>query len=232
MWYIINAIQFVVLLFWFFTVPGLIAIFILPTKLMYRFIRGAWSRWGLLFAGIRLRVSGSIPNEKGRSFMFLANHQSFADILVLNVALGRPLHYIAKKELSKIPILGMVLRRTECVLVSRGYNKESRKSYLDAITHIKKGLDIVVFPEGTRSRTGQLGTLRKGSFLMAVDAQIEIIPVALTNVGRLWPRNNFSYRPGIVTVKIGQPISTKGYTRDTIHELMDIYLIQLKELMQ
>lgn len=164
--------------------------------------------------------------------MFLANHQSYADILVLNVALGRPLHFVAKKELSKIPVLGLVLRRTECVLVSRGYNKESRKTYCEAITHIKKGLDIVVFPEGTRSRTGKLGALRKGSFVMAIDAQADIIPVGLKNVGKLWPTNNYSYRPGIVEVRIGEPISVKNYTRDTVQDLMDVYLDQLTQLLK
>lgn len=231
MWYLINTLQFVVLLLWFFTLPGLVTIFILPTRLMFKFIGGAWSRWGLLVAGIRLRISGSVPDDN-RSFMFLANHQSFADILVLNVALGRPLHFIAKKELSKIPILGTVLRRTDCILVARGYNKESRKTYQEAITHIKKGLDIVVFPEGTRSLTGKIGPLRKGSFVMAIDAKVDIIPVALTNVGKLWPRNNFSYRPGIVTVKIGNPIETKGYTRENVTDLMNVYLAQLNELLQ
>jgi 1-acyl-sn-glycerol-3-phosphate acyltransferase len=231
MWYLLNLIQFILILIWFL-VPGFVVVYILPTQLMYKFIRGAWSKWALYLAGIRLRVDGHVQDDGHRSFMFLANHQSFADIIVLNVALARPLHYIAKKELARIPVLGRLMAKTDCVLVSRGYNKESRRTYLEAITHIKKGLDIVVFPEGTRSRNGQLGKLRKGSFQMAVDAQIDIVPVALKNTGRFWPRNNFSFRPGIVDVRIGTPISTKGYSRESISELMDIYQLQLTELLK
>ncbi len=231
MWFIINAIQITAIVLWF-SVPGLVVVYILPPEIMYRFIRGVWCNWGLRIAGIKIRVSGSVPSENGKSYMFLANHQSYADILVLNVALKRPLHYIAKKELVKIPVLGRLMWKTDCILVARGYNKESRKTYLDAITHIKKGLDIVVFPEGTRSSTGSIGNIRKGSFQMAVDAQIDILPVAIKDAGRFWPRNNFSYRPGIIHVVIGEPISTLGYSRDNLNELIDIYTNQLTQLLQ
>lgn len=229
--YILNFVQFTLLLIWFL-VPGFVVVFILPKKMMYRFIRGAWCTVALFLTGIKLHVSGNVPAGGSRSFMFLANHQSYADILILNIALAIPLHYIAKKELSKFPILGHLMRKTECILVSRGFNKESRKTYQEAITHIKKGLDIVVFPEGTRSKDGRLSKLRKGSFQMAVDAGIEIIPVAIKDSGRFWPLNNFSFRSGLVKVKIGTPISTEGYSRENVSGLMDVYSKQLNELLQ
>lgn len=221
MWFLVNIIQFITLVLWFI-VPGFFVVFLLPKSWMYRFIRGVWCKWGLLILGIRIKVKGTIPND-GRSFMFLANHQSYADILVLNIALARPLHYIAKKELTKIPVLGHLMRKTDCILVSRGYNKKSRKTYNEAIAHIKKGLDIVVFPEGTRTRTGDLGRIRKGSFQMATDAGIDIIPVAIKKAGTYWPRNNFSFRPGIIEVTIGEPIKSEDFSRENVQDLINDY---------
>jgi len=230
MWVFVNFFQFSFMLLWFI-LPGIFAGFVLPRNIVYRFMNGAWCGWAAKVAGAKIVVKGNMP-DKSKSFMILSNHQSYLDIFVLNLALKRPLHFIAKKELTKIPFLGAIMKKTECVLVSRGYGKESRKTYEQAIAHIKKGLDIVVFPEGTRSKDGSLGVLRKGAFVMAIDAGVPILPVAIHGAGTCWPRNNFSFRPGVVTAMVGAPIDTSGYTRHTVSDLMETFEKELRKLLK
>jgi 1-acyl-sn-glycerol-3-phosphate acyltransferase len=230
MWFLINVLQFATIFTWFL-LPGAAVIYVLPKDTMYRFIRGAWSQWGLKIVGIRLKTEGQLPAAGKSPYMFLANHVSYGDIIILNVALPRPLHYIAKKELTKIPVLGRLMRKTDCVLVKRGFNKESRAVYAQAIEKIQMGLDLVVFPEGTRSRTGSMGPLRKGAFQMAIDAGAPIVPVAILGAAECWPLNNLSFRPGTVKVKIGSPIEVSGLTRDDTQHLMGKYLAEMQKLM-
>lgn len=197
---------------------------------MYKYIQSVWCPLGFAVLGIRVKTKGD-RKQLPESAMFLANHGSFGDILALYIGLRRPLHFIARKSLSKIPMLGLMLRKTKSVLVSKGYNKESRKTYSEAITLIKSGLDLVVFPEGTRSKDGNLGKMRKGAFQMAIDAGSPIVPVGIKNAAKLFPRNNFSFRPGVIEVVIGQPIDTGNYSREQLPELMDEYTVQLKKLL-
>jgi 1-acyl-sn-glycerol-3-phosphate acyltransferase len=143
-----------------------------------------------------------------------ANHQSIYDIPILFAALPLQLRIVAKASLGSFPFLGWHLQRTGHLLVDRknpGADIVEKMKRLAGESH-----SLIVFPEGTRSVDGRVGRFKKGSFVVAVDAQLPIVPVSVAGSRHVMSKGQLTVRPGDVRVTIHEPIPTAGVTRQQV----------------
>jgi 1-acyl-sn-glycerol-3-phosphate acyltransferase len=178
---------------------------------MYLLGRGG-VRLGLTLAGIRYRVSGMEHVPAGQAVVFCSNHESNVDPPVLFVALHPQLHVLYKAELHRFPLMGTVFDVGGFVGVERGDRDKSMASIGRGAASLRAGNSFLIFPEGTRSRTGQLLPFKKGGFIMAIQAQVPIVPVAIRGGRDSMRKGSAIVRPVHVSVRVGRPIPTAGLT--------------------
>ena len=170
-------------------------------------------------AGIRFRVDGA-DNVPHGAVVFCSNHESNVDPPVLFRALHPRLHILYKAELHKFPIMGTVFDVGGFVPVDRENRERAIAALHRGAQSLRDGNSFLIFPEGTRSRTGQLLPFKKGGFIMAIEAQSPIIPVAVQG-GREGMRKGSAWvRPVTVSVRIGRPIPTAGLKIEDRHHLI------------
>jgi 1-acyl-sn-glycerol-3-phosphate acyltransferase len=151
--------------------------------------------------------------------MFAANHTSNADAPAIVGAIPRRIAILARKSLFDIPIVGLAFRLAKFVPVDRGNREAALASVKQALEYIKAGSSFLVYPEGTRSPDGRLLRFKKGSFAMAIEAGIPIVPVACSGAHRIMKKNSLVIHPGKVTVRFGRAIDVSGYTIERRNDL-------------
>ncbi len=170
-------------------------------------------RSGLSAGGIRVEVVGRERVPAGQSVIFLCNHVSNLDPPVVLPVLPGRCSVLLKKELMRIPILGRAMRMAQFVPVERGSRRESAQaSVVAAAEALNAGLNMLVFPEGTRSRDGRLSTFKKGPFFLAQQTGALMIPVAISGTERMMRKGSFLVKPGVARVEMLEPINPAEYT--------------------
>ncbi len=169
---------------------------------------------GLVFitrvAGMRVQVEGR-ENIPTGVCLFAANHTSNADAAAIVGAIPRRLAIFGRKSLFEIPIVGLAFRLAKFVPVDRGNRDAALASVKQAVEYIKTGLSFLVYPEGTRSPDGRMHRFKKGSFVMAIEAGVPIVPVVCSGAHRIMKKNSLVIHSGRVTVRFGKPIDVLGY---------------------
>jgi 1-acyl-sn-glycerol-3-phosphate acyltransferase len=169
-----------------------------------------WARHLLRATGLPVEVTGLERLDPDRPCVFAANHASFVDVWVLLGCLPGSLRFIAKQELLAIPLFGSALRATGQIAVDRQRLEAATQSYAEAARDVRGGRSVIVFVEGTRSRTGRVQELKKGAFVLAIEAGVPLVPVYLLGTHRVLPRGSLWLRRGVVGLVVGEPMSTEG----------------------
>ena len=168
-----------------------------------------WSRLILVTTGVTVEVVGLDRLAQGRAYVFVSNHQSIYDIPILFWTLPFPIRIIAKDSLGSFPFLGWHLRRTGHILVDR--RRPQRSAIFGRASRLmREGLSLIVFPEGTRSRDGRVGSFKGGSFYLALEAGLPVVPLSVVGSRHVMPKGRLATCPGHVRLVVHEPIDTTG----------------------
>jgi len=192
-----------------------------PTGRIQHRIARLWASGDLKAVGIGVRVHGRAQLRPTKPVVYAANHLSAIDIPVLYSEIPGQFRILAKKQLFRYPFLGWYLKRSGQIPIVLGDAHASMRSLNRACDALRKGMPLVVFPEGGRSETGQLQEFMAGAFYVAIRAQMPIVPVAIVGSYELLPINSFHVLPGVVDLNFGEPISTKGLRLRDAAQLSD-----------
>jgi len=176
-------------------------------------------RAGIVAGGIRVEVTGREHLPADRTCIFMSNHVSNLDPPVLMPNLPGRSSVLLKKQLTVLPFLGTAMRMAKFVPVERGQNVEAAKASIAAAGDaLRSGLNILVFPEGTRSKDGRLSVFKKGPFFLAEDTRATIVPVAISGTQNMMRKGSFAVHPGVARIEFLSVIEPGDYA--TREELM------------
>ncbi len=195
----------------------------------YRIAR-AWLALGVNSArpllGIERRVIGmeNLPTDPKQGVVLLCKHQSVYETFLMPAIMPRPLAYVFKKELLKVPFFGWSIGSLDMVHIDRSQGSRAFAKVLQQGRKLlSQGTWVIMFPEGTRIDRGQVGQYKSGGARLAVSAGVPIVPIAVTSA-KVWPRKAFVKRPGIVDVSIGPQISSEGRTQDELMKMAETWI--------
>lgn len=172
----------------------------------------------LALAGVGLRVTGQEHLWTHRPAVFIFNHQSSIDMLVMGSLLRRDITGLAKKEAARDPRFAPVGLLVDVAYVDRGNSRQAREALEPVFDKLSEGISICIAPEGTRSPTPKLGRFKKGAFHIAMQAGVAIVPIVIRNAGDVMWRNSFFLRPGTIDVAVLEPIETDAWKADQLDE--------------
>ncbi|NBX75236.1 MAG: 1-acyl-sn-glycerol-3-phosphate acyltransferase [Proteobacteria bacterium] len=178
--------------------------FVLVPKIGQKFQRGFGLGWVWLM-GIRVQTFGweNLPRAGGA--ILAPNHESMFDIPLL-CSLGHPLCWLSKEEVGKLPFIGWSMKAMGCYFVKRNRSGHDLNVMKDVEDGLKRGASIVIFPEGTRTRTGKLLPFKKGAFKTAQNSGVPIVPIAISGTYQIAPPGQWPSRGHSVIVRIGSPM--------------------------
>lgn len=181
-----------------------------------------WSRRLVEQARIRLEVTGREHVVAGESYVVMSNHQSHYDIPIVFQALRIPLRMVAKKELFEIPVMGRAMRYSGFVEVDRGRHARAVRSLASARERLQAdGTSVWIAPEGTRSRTGALGSFKRGGFHLAIDAGLRVLPVSIDGSRRVLPAKGLHVSKGeLVRVAVHPPVAASDFGRERVSDFI------------
>lgn len=181
-----------------------------------------WARLLLGVSLVRVRRRGEEHLESGQPYVYVANHQSYADIPVLVASLPAGVQFMAKASLFSIPFTGWYMRRFGHLPIemdARSVHANARQ-LLQAVKQIRQGHSIVVFPEGERGGDGVLGEFKSGIFLAALKAAAPVVPVTIAGSSRVLARGSWNLRPGRVDLILSPPVRTEGIEKAQLDTLV------------
>lgn len=173
--------------------------------------RKAWAPGLFWIGGTPATIFGADRIDWSKPHVLVANHQGNADVPLLFVAVRGPVRFVAKRDVAYIPILGWILVLARFPFIDRQSSEKGRRSMNELAARIQREhLNVVIFPEGTRSPEGTMLPFKKGAFVLAIEAQVPIVPVAIEGSGIAMPRASFGIYPHPLKITVGEPISTEG----------------------
>jgi len=175
----------------------------------------------------KIKIEGRKKAISGATYVIISNHQSILDILLLNCLRYR-YKWISKIENIKVPVLGWYLRMADYITVERGNSESKEKMMEEAYNSLKKGISIMIFPEGTRSVDREIGNFKRGAFQLAISAKVPILPVLIEGTGGILPKHGLifgGYHP--ITIRVFDPVLPESFGTDNC----DLLALKLREMM-
>jgi len=191
-----------------------------------------WSKDNLWLSRAHVEIKGLENLDPKRPAILVANHSGLHDILSLAAGLPIQFRWIAKKSLFRVPFMGWHMRRSGYIAIDRDNPRETAKSIVKAAGEIRNGVSAIIFPEGTRSRTGTLGKFYSGAFTLALRTGVPLIPVTIEGSHRVIVPMTMLVNPGvIIRIRIGNPVDLSLYGRGEKNQLMeDVFQIMSRDL--
>lgn len=182
-------------------------------------------------SGVSVDVYGKENIPSDTPVLYIGNHNGFFDILIGYLEIPTLMGFIAKKEFKKIPGLNWWMHLVNCLFLDREDPREGLKIILQASDDIKSGISIFVFPEGTRSKTGEMGEFKDGTFKIATKSKCPIIPVAFTGTADAFEKQFPCIRPVKITMTFGEAIYTDSLSKEEQKRLSSITKERIQEML-
>jgi 1-acyl-sn-glycerol-3-phosphate acyltransferase len=179
-----------------------------------------WSYWVLKAAGVKLVVKNPERVSRTESRVYVSNHVSWFEIFALATIVDR-YRFVAKKEIQRVPLFGRAAGAVAAIYIERNNRKAAFSAYEEAAKRIKGGLNVVVFPEGTRGRSYELRPFKKGPFVLAIAAQVPIVPVMSWGSKEIQAKGEIAIHSGTIELTFLEPVETKGLTYEDRDALVD-----------
>lgn len=171
-----------------------------------------WSRSIIRLLLVPITVTGQENIQKGQSYVFVSNHQSFLDVFAIYGWLPANFKWLMKKELRRVPFVGFACKVAGHIFVDRANPVAALHSIKEIEAELQNGVSTVIFPEGTRTKTGEMGRFKRGAFQVALDLHLPIIPISLTGCYEAMPRGTYYARPhSHIYMHIGKPIDLSDF---------------------
>ncbi len=216
------------------------ALQIVPTWLLNQSRRDAvnlavttWGEFGSALAGIKIKIRGESHLWERRPAVFLFNHQSAIDVLIIAKLLRSDFTAIAKQEIATNPLVGPVFRVADTVFVDRKNHEKAIEALQPVVQTLHGGLSVAIAPEGTRSAGDRLGPFKKGPFHIAMQAGVPVVPIVIHNATDVLPKGGFFIRPSTVYVDVLEPVLTDEWAAETVDQhVADVRALFLEQLGQ
>jgi len=194
-----------------FGLPVVLVSFLDPSGRVALNLVRAWNLVNLFVYRLEVEVEGVDRIPRDTPLVIMSNHQSMLDIAALVKTLPIDFRFVAKKELVRVPFFGWALWSSGQIIVDRQNRARSVASLRRAAKRIRSGVNVIIFPEGTRSRDGRLGPFKSGGFHLAIQAQVPILPATVSGSHRISRKGSLRVRRGAkVKIHYGDPIPTRG----------------------
>jgi 1-acyl-sn-glycerol-3-phosphate acyltransferase len=229
---VVKYIFWILWRIWFYILMGLPIIIMFPFLLIsilkekwypYFFVMARiWAKVILFGSGFYYRVEMEEEPDPAKSYMFVANHTSMTDIMLMLAIIRNPFVFVGKKELAKIPLFGFFYKRT-CILVDRKSSKSRGEVFRRAQKRIDQGLSICIFPEGgvPDDESILLDSFKDGAFRLALEHELPIVPITFPDNKKRFSYTFFSGSPGLMRAKIHRFVPTKGRGHDQKQVIRD-----------
>ncbi len=231
MWYILNSFQLLLLvIFNLIFLPIVILVGLISQDAMQWMARKIWSPVMLAIPGGSSKIYGAENIIPQRPCIYVANHSSHFDIPALYVVFPFFLYFIAKQELKKVPMFGWANTLVGTIWIDRKDRVKAMNTMLNAGKDIKNGKNVISFPEGTRSKTGEIGTFKKGTFSLAQICQVDVVPIYIQGTRPLNKPGTLWMRPSKVKIVIGERMEFKDYQNYTPEDFANTAQKMVKNL--
>lgn len=220
-----SQIRSVVIMILWFSNLAMIAMVYVPLLMIFGPDKTVWIRklaayWLIRIAFCSLKVRGCVPKVK-LARIYVVNHQSMFDSLMISAAIPENFSVIAKNSLQDILVFGSIVKRMGFIFIDRKNRQESQGSVKLAAEKIRSGTSMLIFAEGTRTKTGVIGEFKRGAFILAKETRAPIIPVKISGAYEANP-SGWQFLPGQLTITFGSAIDRKQYDKLSVQEISDL----------
>jgi 1-acyl-sn-glycerol-3-phosphate acyltransferase len=180
----------------------------------------------------KIKIEGREKAIRGTTYVIISNHQSLLDILLINCLRYR-FKWISKIENKKVPILGWYLKMADYITVDRGDKESKEQMLVEAYNYLKKGISIMIFPEGTRSFDMEIGFFKRGAFQLAITTGVPILPVLIDGTGGVLPKHGLIFG-GFhkITIRVLDPVQPASFLTSDPDELAAEFQIKMKKALE
>jgi 1-acyl-sn-glycerol-3-phosphate acyltransferase len=187
-----------------------------------------WTNFTLFLYGVKVVVAGSENVSSSSGKVYISNHSSYLDIFVLLAKVPDNIRMIYKRELTRMPLIGWAMLSAGFVPIDRRNARSAMGSLDKAAKKMKRGISFLIFPEGTRSKDGNVGEFKRGLFVLTEKAEADIIPLSVSGTSSLMPRDSLKIKPGTVNLVIGEPMKFSK-DKEFLNKIRDTVISNLKK---